>query len=145
MRIQKEAIMSKGRILIVDDEADVRKSVRLTLSKAGYDVVEAEDGEKAMEAIRKGDNPMRVDTIICDIQMPKINGMEAIAYFRSQFPSVPVVVMTGNLDLKGSTELFKKGIVDYLVKPVKAEMLIDVVDKAAKEHNILRGDTSKII
>ncbi|MEK7306107.1 MAG: response regulator [Nitrospirota bacterium] len=133
------------RILVVDDEPEVRKAVRLTLKKAGYEVVEAEDGEKAMEAIRIGDNPMRVDTIICDIQMPKINGMEAIAYFRSQFPSVPVVVMTGNPDLKGSTELFKKGIVDYLVKPVKAEMLIDVVDKAAKEHNILRGDTSKII
>ncbi|MBI5854079.1 MAG: response regulator [Nitrospirae bacterium] len=63
--------MSLGRVLIVDDEADVRKSVRLTLSKAGYDVVEAEDGEKGIEAIRSGDNPLMVDTIICDHCCPR--------------------------------------------------------------------------
>ena len=49
--------MGRGRVLVVDDEADLRKSVRLTLTKAGYDVVEAEDGEKAIEAVRSGDNP----------------------------------------------------------------------------------------
>ena len=55
--------MGRGRVLVVDDEADMRKSVRLTLTKAGYDVVEAEDGEKAIEAVRSGDNPLMLDTI----------------------------------------------------------------------------------
>jgi two-component system chemotaxis response regulator CheY len=131
---QKEVNMSLGRILVVDDEADVRKSVHLTLKKAGYEVVEAEDGEKGIAAIRSGDNPLMVDAVICDIHMPKINGNEAIVWFRSQFPSVPIVVMTGKPDLAGATDLMKQGVADYLVKPVEAEKLIAVINKVAKPH-----------
>ncbi len=126
--------MPEGRILVVDDDEEVRKSVRLTLTKAGYDVVEAEDGEKGVEAIRSGDNPIAVDTIICDIHMPKVNGMEAIGYFRRQFPSVPVIVLTGQPDLSGATTLFKQGIVEYLTKPVTPEELTEAVNKVAKDH-----------
>ena len=126
--------MPEGRILVVDDDEEVRKSVRLTLTKAGYDVVEAEDGEKGVEAIRSGDNPIAVDTIICDIHMPNVNGMEAIAYFRQQFPSVPVIVLTGQPDLSGATTLFKQGIVEYLTKPVTPEELTEAVNKVAKDH-----------
>ncbi len=126
--------MPLGRILVVDDEEEIRRSVRLTLTKAGYDVVEAEDGEKGVEAIRSGDNPIAVDTIICDIHMPKVNGMEAIAYFRQQFPSVPVIVLTGQPELSGATALFKQGIVEYLTKPVTPETLTEAVNKVAKDH-----------
>ncbi|MEW6246871.1 MAG: response regulator [Nitrospirota bacterium] len=126
--------MPEGRILVVDDEADVRKSVHLALKKAGYDVVEAEDGEQAIKRIRSGDNPLMVDAIICDIYMPKINGMEAIAFFRSQFPSVPIVVLTGKPDLSGATSLLKQGVADYLVKPVEPDKLVAVVGKLAKQH-----------
>lgn len=126
--------MSLGRILVVDDEADVRKSVRLTLQKAGYDVVEAEDGEKGIKAIRSGDNPIMVDAIICDIHMPKVGGNEAIAWFRSQFPSVPIVVMTGKPDVGNATKLMKDGVADYLVKPVEPEQLKAVVNKVAKDR-----------
>ena len=126
--------MGLGRVLVVDDEADVRKSVRLTLVKAGYDVVEAEDGEKAIQAIRSGDNPLMIDVIVTDIHMPKVNGMEAIAFFRSQFPSVPVIVLTGQPDLSGAGDLYKQGVVEYLVKPIEPEKLTAAVHKAAKEH-----------
>jgi two-component system chemotaxis response regulator CheY len=121
-------------VLVVDDEADVRKSVRLTLVKAGYDVVEAEDGEKAIQAIRADDNPLMIDAIVTDIHMPKVNGMEAIAFFRSQFPSVPVIVLTGQPDLGGASHLYKQGVVEYLVKPVEPEKLTAAVHKAAQEH-----------
>lgn len=126
--------MALGRVLVVDDEADIRKSVRLTLTKAGYEVVDAEDGQKAVEAIRSGDNPLMIDAIVCDIHMPKVDGMEAIVYFRDQFPSVPIVVMTGDADLDRATTLFKKGIADYLVKPVAPETLLAAVHKAARDH-----------
>ena len=56
--------MSLGRVLIVDDEPDLRKAVRLTLTKAGYDVVEAEDGEKGIAAVRSGDNPLLLGILI---------------------------------------------------------------------------------
>ncbi len=128
-----------GRVLVVDDEPDVRKAVRLTLTKAGYEVVEAEDGQKGIEAIKSGYNPLKLDVVICDIQMPKINGMEAVAYFRSQFPSVPVVVITGKPNLQGATTLFKQGIVEYLLKPVAPEKLVEVVNKAVKERVPFKG------
>ena len=126
--------MAAGRVLVIDDDEDIRKTVRLILTKADYDVVEAEDGEQGVEAIRSGDNPVMVDAIICDILMPKVNGMEAIVYFRQQFPSVPVIVLTGEPEIAGAATLFKQGIVEYLTKPVSAEKLIACVNKAAKEH-----------
>ncbi len=130
--------MAEGRVLIVDDEADVRRTVRLTLNKAGFDVVEAEDGQAGIDAIRSGDNPIAVDTIICDMQMPNVNGMGAIAYFRQQFPSVPVIVLTGNPDFKDANELFKQGITEYLTKPIESEKLVEAVKKAADNHVLFK-------
>lgn len=130
--------MPEGRVLVVDDEADVRRTIRLTLTKAGFDVVEAEDGQKGIDAIRSGDNPLAVDTIICDMQMPNVNGMGAIAYFREQFPSVPVIVLTGNPDFKDANELFKQGVVEYLTKPIESEKLVEAVKKAANNHVLFK-------
>jgi two-component system chemotaxis response regulator CheY len=70
--------------------------------------------------------------------MPKVNGMEAIAYFRQQFPSVPVVVITGQPDVQKATSLFKQGVVDYLVKPVEAAKLVEVAKKAVKDHELFK-------
>ena len=130
--------MGLGRILVVDDEADLRKSIRLVLTKAGYDAVEAEDGEKAIEAIRSGDNPLMVDTVICDLVMPKVNGMEAIAFFRSQFPGVPSLVLTGHPNIDNASDLYKQGVVDYLVKPIVPEKLLAAVEKAVKQRELFK-------
>jgi two-component system chemotaxis response regulator CheY len=134
--------MGLGRVLIVDDEENIRKLVRITLTKAGYDVVEAEDGEKGIAAIRSGDNPLMLDVIICDLKMPKVNGMEAIAFFRQQFPMVPVVVLTGHPTVEGASTLFKQGVVDYLVKPVDPEKLVAAVGKAASGHEMFKDQFS---
>src|SRR5262245_42208619 len=104
--------MGHGRVLVVDDEADMRKSLRLTLTKAGYEVIEAEDGGKAIEAVRSGDNPLMLDTIIMDLVMPKVNGVEATAYIRSQFRGVPILVLTGHPNIQNMNALYKQGIVD---------------------------------
>jgi len=129
---------TKGRVLIVDDEPDVRKVVRMTLEKAGYDVIEAEDGEKAIEAINQGENPLILDVIISDIRMPKINGVEAINYFQQQWPRVPLIVLTGFPDMEMATGFLRKGVVDYLVKPVEKEKLIGAVGKAIEQREIHR-------
>jgi len=130
--------MSRGRVLVVDDEANVRKIVRLTLTKAGYEVIEAEDGELGMQAIRWGDNPLMVDAIVCDVRMPKIDGQEAIGYFRSQFPSVPVIVLTGHPTLEGAKWFFVQGVMEYLTKPVTAETLTASVHKAVEAHELFK-------
>ncbi len=128
--------MAKGRVLVVDDEADLRKAIRLILTKAGYDVVEAEDGDQAIEAIRSGDNPLLVNAIICDLAMPKVGGMEAIAFFRSQFPGGPILVLTGHANIENMSELYKQGVVDYLVKPIAPEKLLAAVEKAVVKHRL---------
>ena len=129
---------SKGLVLVVDDEPDVRKVVKMTLEKAGYDVIEAEDGEKAMQRIQEGENPLVLDVIITDIRMPKVNGVEAIAYFQKEWPTVPLIVLTGFPDLDMATSMIKSGITDYLVKPVEAEKLTGAVAKAIENREIHR-------
>lgn len=124
-----------GRVLIVDDESSIRKVLRVTLTDAGYEVVEADHGGRGIEVIRSDDNMLMVDVIICDIRMPKINGLEAIDFFRQQFPSVPIIVLTGFPDTKMATSLITKGVVDYLVKPVEDAKLLASV-KAAMEQRL---------
>lgn len=132
--------MKLGRILVVDDEEHIRTLVSLTLTKAGYDVVQAEDGEKGIAAIRSGDNPLMLDAIICDLAMPNIDGKQAIAYFRAQFPSVPVIVQTGSSSLESTTELFKQGVVEYLIKPVDPSKLLAAVEKAVRERVLFKDN-----
>ena len=129
----------QGRVLVVDDEAPVRKPIRLNLEKAGYQVMEAEDGEQAIQVLNSDDNPLMVDTILCDIRMPKISGTEAIAYFRTQYPSIPVVVMTGYPDVELAVLFMKQGALDYLVKPVSKDELLTVIRKAVDQHVVLKG------
>jgi len=124
--------------MIVDDEPDIRKVVRMTLQKAGYDVLDAADGEKAIEAINTGENRLMLDVIICDIRMPKINGVEAIAYFRKEYPRVPVIVLTGFPDVNMATSFLSDGVVDYLVKPVEGEKLKAAVAKAMDQRELSR-------
>ena len=127
-----------GRVLVTDDEPDVRKLVRMVLTKAGYDVVEAEDGAKAIEVLNTGENRLMLDVIICDIRMPKVNGMEAIAYFRQEYPRVPLIVLTGFPDTDMATSLLRQGVTDYLVKPVEAEKLRASVAKAMEMRELSR-------
>jgi len=130
----------QGRILIVDDEDDVRKVLRLTLSKAGYDVVEANHGGKGIEVIGADDNALMVEVIICDIRMPKINGVEAIAFFQQQYPSVPIIVLTGYPDQKMATELLSRGVYDYLVKPADKDKLLECIAGAIARRLELKYD-----
>jgi two-component system chemotaxis response regulator CheY len=128
----------QGRILLVDDEAQVRKPISIMLAKDGYEVVEAEDGAEAIEALRSGDNPLMVDTVLCDIRMPKIDGKEAIVYFRHQFPGVPIVVMTGYPDVELAVSLMRQGVRDYLIKPVTKDELLSVIRKSVDQHVVLK-------
>ena len=127
-----------GRVLVVDDEEAIRKIAVRSLTKAGYEVVEAENGELAIAALNAGDNPLMVDAILCDIHMPKINGHEAIAYFRAQYPGVPIVVLTGYPEVDRAVSLMRAGVMDYLVKPISKDDLVTVMAKAVESHEILK-------
>jgi DNA-binding NtrC family response regulator len=121
--------MSEGRVLVVDDEVDVRKSVRLILSRAGYEVVEAEDGEAGVRAIKRGDNPFALGAIVCDLKMPNMGGMEAIPYFRSHFPHASVIVLSGEVTPERARVLTKQGVSGILSKPVDQATLLTVINE----------------
>jgi len=125
--------MSEGRVLVVDDEVDVRRSVRLILSKAGYDVDEAEDPEAGVALVKSGANKLPLSAIITDLNMPKINEIIVIPYLRSQFPSCPVIVLSGSTKMEKSVNLFKQAGVEFLAKPINQAQLLDAVKKAVKK------------
>ena len=121
--------MAKGKILVVDDENDVRDIIRLQLEQKGFNVLEAVDGENAISILQSGDNLVNVGLILCDIRMPKVNGVETIEFLKNEAPGIPIVVITGYPDTELATGLLKKGVKDYLVKPVEKEKLLAVVDE----------------
>ena len=125
--------MGKGRILVVDDEADVRKSVRLILTKAGFDVDEAEDPESGVALVKSGVNKLPLNAIVTDLNMPKINEVIVVPYLRSQFPSCPIIVVSGSKMMEKSSKLFKEANVEFLAKPVNQEQLLGAVNKAANK------------
>jgi two-component system chemotaxis response regulator CheY len=128
----------EGRILVVDDELSIRKPIRIALLQAGYEVVEATDGQEAIHALGNGDNPLLVDAILCDIRMPRINGIDAIQFFRSHYPSIPVIVLTGYPDCDLAVTLMKMGVRDYLVKPVSKQDLLRVLKGAVDTHTLFK-------
>jgi len=125
--------MGKGRVLVVDDEADVRKSVRLILTKAGYDVDEAEDPEAGVALVKSGMNKLPLNAIVTDLNMPKINEVIVVPYLRSQFPSCPIIVVSGSKMMEKSPKLFKAANVEFLAKPVNQEQLLGAVNKAVNK------------
>ena len=128
--------MAAATVMIVDDDPDIRRTVRLVLTKAGYQVVEASDGEAAIAWLRNSNQAKDIATIICDLQMPKINGAEVIAHLRIHHPTVPFVVLTGDRDFLLNEILAKQGVCDYLIKPVSQEKLLGAVRVSVRLHEL---------
>ena len=131
-----EWLKPRGRILMVEDEEQVRKPIRLNLTKAGYEVLEVSNGAEAIIVMEGHPAAAMIDTILCDIRMPKASGLEAITYFRKHYPSVPVVVLTGYPDVELAASLMKQGVLDYLIKPVTREELLAVIERCVDQHGL---------
>jgi two-component system chemotaxis response regulator CheY len=131
--------MTLGRVLVVDDQVYVRQAVSLVLSRAGYEVVEAEDGGKAIRLMAEDNNGSRVDTIICDLQMPTVDGNEAITQFKRHYPDVPIIIMTGAPDFILTEILKNQGVSDYLIKPVRDQRILEVIRGTVRLRQLRRN------
>ncbi len=134
--------MCKGTILVIDDEQDVRDILQYHLGKQNYRVLAAENGEEAMGILRREDNRVHVGLIFCDIRMPKVNGIECIDFLKKEAPDIPVVVLTGYPDMEMEVAMMKKGVKEYLVKPIERKELIQKTEAlvaAGKEMGYQRG------
>jgi two-component system response regulator AtoC len=122
------------KILIIDDDAGLRKSLSLILTDAGYEVVQAEDGEAGLAAAME-EAP---DLVLCDVRMPKLGGLEFLEAYRARGGDALVLVMTayGSLDL--AMEAMKQGAYDYIAKPFGADDVLLVVRKAEEREQLRR-------
>lgn len=121
---------ARGTILVVDDEVDVLEMIELGLRSAGYQMLTADSGERAIEIF--GQQP--ADLVICDIKMPKMNGIATITRLREQDPGLPVVVLTGYLGPQTIEECEQLGGVEVVRKPFLFRELSKAVKVALRRR-----------
>ena len=123
------------RILVVDDEADIRRIIRILLESRGYRVLEAPNGRLAVETIRKEPD---VDLILLDIMMPELSGIEASREIRS-ISSAPILFLTARTQEQDKLEAYQSGGDDYLAKPFSHGELLMKVDSLLRRYRIYKG------
>jgi PAS domain S-box-containing protein len=121
-----ESRMSKNRILIADDEADIALILKLQLEDAGYKTVRAKDGAEALEMLAKE----AFELLLLDIKMPRMDGIEVLKRVRSAYPSMVVVMMTAHGNEEIAVVAMKEGALDYIAKPFSNEDMLKRVERA---------------
>jgi UDP-3-O-[3-hydroxymyristoyl] N-acetylglucosamine deacetylase len=116
----------ENTILVVDDEANIRHTLRGVLSDEGYAVVEAEDGKRALEVLER----QIPQLAIVDIWMPEVDGIELVSRMRQQAPELPVIVISGHGTIDTAVRVIRLGAFDFLEKPFPLDALLRVVDRA---------------
>jgi two-component system response regulator HydG len=125
------------KVLVVDDDADLRLTVASALSENHYLVEQAKDGEEAINRVRAG----RFDLVLLDVNMPRMSGMEALKEIKSHDPSIIAIILTAFSNVRDAVEATREGAYNYLEKPIKAENLVYLVDKALKAHHMVKNIT----
>ena len=123
------------RILVVDDEADIRRIIRILLESRGYRVLEAPNGRLAVETIRKEPD---IDLILLDIMMPELSGIEASREIRS-ISSAPILFLTARTQEQDKPEAYSSGGDDYLAKPFSHGELLMKVDSLLRRYRVYKG------
>jgi two-component system response regulator AtoC len=125
----------KKQVLIVDDEPNLRKILSAQLSRDGYDVLTAEDGEQGLVALKEH----HIDLVITDLKMPKVDGMQLLREALREDPELPIVMITAHGTIDTAVEALKIGAFDYLTKPFDKDEVRQIVAKALKTRE-LRGN-----
>jgi len=128
---QAEAAV-RARLLVVDDEQPQREMLAGILERAGFAVMTAADGARALELLGQGS----YDLLLTDQRMPKMNGLELLAQAQRIEPRLPVVLMTAYGTVSTAVEAMKRGAADYLTKPFEREELLLVIGKAIRQRRL---------
>lgn len=115
-----------AKILIVDDEESVRKVLGIQIRRMGHEAVEAENGKKAWDLLKT--TPF--NTVITDLKMPEMDGLELLQLIRKQMPQIPVIMITAHGTIDTAVEAMKRGAFDYITKPFNHEEFLKTVERA---------------
>jgi DNA-binding NtrC family response regulator len=118
--------MSKGKILVIDDESIVRTSCSRSLTPEGYDVKLSQNGADAMKMLEEES----FDLVLTDLKMPDIDGIEVLKMIKQRWPQTEVIVVTGYQTVDTAVKSIKLGAFDYLEKPFTPDSLIAAVNNA---------------
>ncbi len=118
------------RLLIVDDETNVRLSFRMTLETEGYEIFEARSGEQAVQLLAQHSFALA----ILDVRMPGMDGLELLAKMRESGIRVPVMIVTAYGDVPHAVKAMKLGAIDFLQKPLRPEDLRNIVAEVINRH-----------
>jgi len=124
----------KDTILVVDDDSYVLESVTALLTQCGYDVVSCRNAEEAMVNLQQ----TGVDTVLTDIKMPVITGIELLEIIHNLNPDIPVILMTAYAELEIAVEALKKGAFDFIIKPYKPTYLLHCIEKGVKYNRLIQ-------
>lgn len=122
-----------SNILIIDDEKAIRKTLSEILSYEGYKIEEAGDGEEGLRRFRE----KNYDVVLCDIKMPKLDGIEFLDKAREANPDVPVIMISGHGTIETAVEAVKKGAYDYISKPPDLNRLLITIRNAMDKTNLV--------
>jgi DNA-binding response OmpR family regulator len=122
------------KILLVEDEPQLRNLIQTYLSKSGYDVVSAENGEIGLALFYD----MHIDLIITDVMMPKMDGNALVKEVRDYKQDIPILMLTALEDIKDKEKGYLLGIDDYMVKPVNLKELVLRIKALMKRYKIMR-------
>lgn len=128
--------MEQLKILVVDDEARMRKLVRDFLVKGGYEVIEAEDGSQALDIFFEQKD---IALVILDVMMPKMDGFSVCREIR-EYSKVPVIMLTAKGDERDELQGFKLGVDEYISKPFSPKILVARVEAILRRTNQLGMD-----
>jgi len=119
-----------SKILIIEDEESIRRVLRKVLIEedSSYDIIEACDGDQAIEMVKIN----KIDLILCDIKMPKKDGIEVLKFLIKDYQEVPVIMISGHGDLETAVESMRLGAFDYISKPPDLNRLLNSVRGALK-------------
>ncbi len=132
--------MDKLKVLVVDDESRMRKLVRDFLSKKNFDVLEAENGEQAVDIFFESKD---IALIILDVMMPKMDGWQVCREIR-QYSKVPIIMLTAKSDEKDELLGFELGVDEYISKPFSPKILVARVEAILRRVNALEEDIVEI-
>jgi two-component system nitrogen regulation response regulator NtrX len=122
----------KGRVLVVDDEKDIRLALRRVLEYEGYNVFEAETGQAGLDRISEGD----LDAVLLDIKMPGMDGMEVLRRVTRSDPDLPVIMVSGHADIKTAVEATRMGAFEFFEKPPDRDRMLLAVRNAVQRGRL---------
>jgi len=136
--------VSAASILVIDDEKNIRRTLRMVLEGEGYDVDEAESAERGLERVAEGP-----DLVILDVRLPGMSGLDALTRIRAEHPALPVLMISGHASVGEAVQAVQAGATDFFEKPLDRDRVLvrvkNALEKRALEQEVrrLRADAER--